>query len=55
MVFQLDIRLDADRRQVAAILVDNGYTVKKTTITQGGRKKVVMEVAKEEDGGKKED
>ena len=34
---KLDIRLDADKRTVAAILADNGYTVRKTTIKMSGQ------------------
>lgn len=52
IVIQLDIRLDADKRTVAAILVDNGYTVKKTTVKVGNRSKNVLEVYKEDESGK---
>jgi hypothetical protein len=47
-VIQLDISLDADKRTVAAILVANGYTVRKSTIVVSGRKKTVLEAFKEE-------
>lgn len=49
---KLDIRLDADKRTVAAILADNGYTVRKTTIKTGNRSKTVLEVYKEDESGK---
>ena len=52
---KLDIRLDVDKRTVAAILYDNGYTVKKSTITVGGRKKTVLEVYKEDESGKRKE
>lgn len=49
---KLDIRLDADKRTVAAILADNGYTVRKATIKTGNRSKTVLEVYKEDESGK---
>lgn len=52
---KLDIRLDADKRTVAAILVDNGYTVRKATVTAGGRKKTVLEGYKEDESGKRKE
>lgn len=47
-VIQLDIRLDADKRTVAAILVDNGYTVRKVKIKVGSMNKTVLEASKED-------
>lgn len=44
----LEISLDADKRTVAAILVANGYTVRKTKVKQGNRDKVVLEAYKDE-------
>ena len=52
---KLDIRLDADKRTVAAILVDNGYTVRKTTIKAGNRSKTVLEAYKEDESGKRKE
>ena len=49
VVIKLDIRLDADKRTVSAILFDNGYTVRKTTIKAGNRNKTVLEAYKEEE------
>ena len=49
---KLDIRLDADKRTVAAILADNGYTIRKATIKTGNRSKTVLEVYKEDESGK---
>ena len=54
-VIQLDIRLDADKRTVAAILADNGYTVRKATIKVGNRSKTVLEVYKENESGKRKE
>ena len=54
-VIQLDIRLDADKRTVAAILADNGYTVRKATIKVGNRSKTVLEVYKEDESGKRKE
>ena len=50
---KLDIRLDSDKRTVAAILVDNGYTVRKATIKVGGRSKTVLEAYKEDESGER--
>ena len=47
-VIHLEISLDADKRTVAAILVANGYTVRKTKIKQGNREKAVLEAYKED-------
>ena len=52
VVIQLDIRLDADKRTVAAILVDNGYITRKATIKVGNRSKTILEVYKEDESGK---
>lgn len=52
VVIKLDIRLDADKRTVSAILFDNGYTVRKATIKAGNRNKTVLEAYKEEESGK---
>jgi hypothetical protein len=52
-VIQLDIRLDADKRTVAAILVDNGYITRKATIKVGNRSKTVLEAYKEDESGKR--
>ena len=49
---KLDIRLDADKRTVAAILADNGYTVRKATIKAGNRSKTFLDVYKEDESGK---
>lgn len=38
-----------DRRQVAAILVENGYGVKKTTIKVGKYSKTALEVESREE------
>lgn len=54
-VIQLDIRLDADKRTVAAILADNGYTVRKVTIKVGNRSKTVLEAYKEDESGKRKE
>ena len=54
-VIQLDIRLDADKRTVAAILVDNGYITRKATIKVGNRSKTVLEVYKEDESGKRKE
>lgn len=54
-VIQLDIRLDADKRTVAAILVDNGYTVRKATIKVSNRSKTVLEAYKEDESGKRKE
>lgn len=47
-VIQLDIRLEADKRVIAGILVENGYTVRKITASVGNRKKTILEAFKEE-------
>ncbi len=54
-VIQLDIRLDADKRTVAAILVDNGYITRKATIKVGNRSKTVLEAYKEDESGKRKE
>ena len=54
-VIQLDIRLDADKRTVAAILVDNGYITRKTTIKVGNRSKTVLEAYKEDESEKRKE
>lgn len=54
-VIQLDIRLDADKRTVAAILVDNGYAVRKATVKVGNRSKTVLEGYKEDESGKRKE
>lgn len=46
-VIHLEISLDADKRTVAAILVANGYTVRKTKVKQGNREKAVLEAYKD--------
>lgn len=43
----LEIKDEKDKREVSAILVANGYTVKKTTILIANRKRVVIEATKE--------
>ena len=48
----LDIRLDADKRTISAILVDNGYTVRKATVKVGNRSKTVLEACKEDNHDK---
>lgn len=55
VVIQLDIRLDADKRTVAAILVDNGYITRKATIKVGNRSKTVLEAYKEDESGKRKE
>lgn len=45
---QLEIRLDSDKRLVSSILVDNGYTVKKSSVVINGKRKTVLEAYKEE-------
>ena len=52
---KLDIRLDADKRTVAAILVDNGYIIRKATIKVGNRSKTVLEAYKEDESGKRKE
>lgn len=52
---KLDIRLDADKRTVAAILADNGYTVRKVAVKVGNRSKTVLEVYKEDESGKRKE
>lgn len=47
-VIQLDIRLEADKRVISGILVENGYTVRKVTTAVGNRKKTILEAFKEE-------
>ena len=54
-VIRLDIRLDADKRTVAAILADNGYTVRKVAVKVGNRSKTVLEVYKEDESGKRKE
>ena len=49
MIFYLDIKLDADKRTLSAILVDNGYAVRKRTVKVGNRNKTFLEVSKEKD------
>ena len=50
---KLDIRLDADKRTVAAILANNGYTVRKATVKTGNRSKTVLEAYKEDESGER--
>ena len=52
---KFEIKLDADKRAVAAILVDNSYTVRKTTIKVGNRSKTVLEAYKEDESGKRKE
>ena len=47
-VIHLEISLEADKRMVAAILVANGYTVRKGKIKQGNRDKAVLEAYKDD-------
>lgn len=44
----LEIAKDSDKETVAAILVMNGYTVRKTAILINGRKRSVLEAWKDE-------
>ena len=44
----LEIAKDSDKETVAAILVMNGYTVRKTAVLINGRKKTVLEAWKNE-------
>ncbi len=53
--YRLEIRLDADKRAMAAVLVDNGYTVRKATIKVGNRSKTVLEIYREEESGKRKE
>lgn len=44
----LEITSNEDKATVAAILVTNGYTVRKATITVNNRKKAVLEAWKDD-------
>lgn len=50
----IEISNNQDKRTVAAILFDNGYTIKKSTVVIGGRKRVVIEATKGEENAKDE-
>lgn len=49
----LDIRLDSDKKTVAAILLDNGYTVRRVVVAMdsknGKRRRAVLEAWKDEE------
>lgn len=47
-MIQLEISKDEDKATVAAILVMNGYTVRKATVPGDGWVKVVLQAWKEE-------
>ena len=47
-MIQLEISKDEDKATVAAILVMNGYTVRKVSVPDGGWCRVVLQAWKEE-------
>lgn len=47
-IIQLEIARDEDKGVVAAILVLNGYTVRKAVIREDGWSKVVLQAKKEQ-------
>ena len=52
---QLEIQKDEDKAKVAAILIMNGYTVRKVkSADKNGRNKYVLEAWKDKEGEKNE-
>ena len=54
-MIQLEIQKDEDKAKVAAILIMNGYTVRKRkSADKNGRSKYVLEAWKDKEGEKNE-